>query len=675
MIDTQHPQEHQLNTYNVAQLHFALDQDKSPAIDPLNFDVHVLHNPLEGTASPALLNTPQSSDAEIDYSSRRMSSSAASDTSSLSRHDKRTFDYSPSVSPVPNKARPDLDPSTVDGRSSDAYAASPRVQLPSIASSFQDHHRLNLDARRASLPSALAASASSSSSCDSPNSRQHLRLPHPSVQHRASQSASSLGEYQFPDADDGKRPRLEANTQIGLYPDYTSALSTGTTPSSSFFSNNSPLDSEDSWAQQQHQHQQQQGHIVRSSSTPGTLSPTLKYDDSLRHSSLGGPQSSLYGGVTRISGQQTSHLPSPSPSDRASRNNNNNTNGLVPSIKTENDWTFPAASDFTMSPPASTTTSNTSPPNSATANGNSPTRSPAAPSSSSSLVERPPRKRGKLPKPVTDFLKDWLHRHSDHPYPSEEEKKALCHATGLSMSQVSNWMINARRRILAPAHRAAQGPTTSSPYAAQQLHSHHPHAHPHARAVLDPGRRASMDSLALYHPMSLQTISDYGSPTGGAGNTTSPTTRQLVSMSRSMSSGHASAGSLSAVGHHSHHPQAHPQHQHHHQQQHHGQHPYGGAGLDGYGGHRGSLYGPGAGGGSGALHPSSHVGSNGNSTSTSSAGYLGLPMGYSGYAGSAGRMSPEGPAGRYTFPEHGHGGHGHGHSVSPGPGSGYNTPH
>lgn len=54
----------------------------------------------------------------------------------------------------------------------------------------------------------------------------------------------------------------------------------------------------------------------------------------------------------------------------------------------------------------------------------------------------PQRRRGKLPKPTTDFLKDWLHRHSDHPYPSEEEKKQLCHATGLSMSQVSNWMIN-----------------------------------------------------------------------------------------------------------------------------------------------------------------------------------------------------------------------------------------
>jgi hypothetical protein len=54
------------------------------------------------------------------------------------------------------------------------------------------------------------------------------------------------------------------------------------------------------------------------------------------------------------------------------------------------------------------------------------------------------RKRGKLPKETTDYLKAWLHRHSDHPYPSEEEKKQLCNATGLSMSQVSNWMINVR---------------------------------------------------------------------------------------------------------------------------------------------------------------------------------------------------------------------------------------
>ncbi|KZW01549.1 hypothetical protein EXIGLDRAFT_563450, partial [Exidia glandulosa HHB12029] len=57
-------------------------------------------------------------------------------------------------------------------------------------------------------------------------------------------------------------------------------------------------------------------------------------------------------------------------------------------------------------------------------------------------------RRGKLPKQTTEFLKEWLHKHADHPYPSEDEKKRLCAATGLSMSQVSNWMINVRARPL-----------------------------------------------------------------------------------------------------------------------------------------------------------------------------------------------------------------------------------
>ncbi|KAJ6488048.1 hypothetical protein C8R45DRAFT_995347 [Mycena sanguinolenta] len=64
----------------------------------------------------------------------------------------------------------------------------------------------------------------------------------------------------------------------------------------------------------------------------------------------------------------------------------------------------------------------------------------------------PHRKRGRLPKETTDFLKAWLHSHAAHPYPSEIEKKQMCHATGLSMSQVSNWMINGRRRILGPSY-------------------------------------------------------------------------------------------------------------------------------------------------------------------------------------------------------------------------------
>lgn len=65
--------------------------------------------------------------------------------------------------------------------------------------------------------------------------------------------------------------------------------------------------------------------------------------------------------------------------------------------------------------------------------------------------ESVPRKRGKLPKHVTEILRKWLMEHAGHPYPSEDEKKMLCGITGLTLTQTSNWFINARRRILVPA--------------------------------------------------------------------------------------------------------------------------------------------------------------------------------------------------------------------------------
>ncbi|KZV76235.1 hypothetical protein PENSPDRAFT_475583 [Peniophora sp. CONT] len=143
----------------------------------------------------------------------------------------------------------------------------------------------------------------------------------------------------------------------------------------------------------------------------------------------------------------------------------------------------------------------------------SPNPSPVAPASS--LVDRPQKKRGKLPKPTTDFLKDWLHRHADHPYPSEEEKKQLCAATGLSMSQVSNWMINARRRILAPVHRAQSNPATTTPLGGPPT-TRAPPPQPTGLSTTALLRRASMptDGLNLFHPMSLQSLpSSHGAST------------------------------------------------------------------------------------------------------------------------------------------------------------------
>jgi hypothetical protein len=51
---------------------------------------------------------------------------------------------------------------------------------------------------------------------------------------------------------------------------------------------------------------------------------------------------------------------------------------------------------------------------------------------------------------VTAILRDWLSRHKKHPYPTEEEKASLAAETNLNLNQISNWFINARRRILQP---------------------------------------------------------------------------------------------------------------------------------------------------------------------------------------------------------------------------------
>ncbi|WEW61725.1 homeodomain super [Emydomyces testavorans] len=70
------------------------------------------------------------------------------------------------------------------------------------------------------------------------------------------------------------------------------------------------------------------------------------------------------------------------------------------------------------------------------------------------------KRRGNLPKPTTDILRAWFYEHLDHPYPSEQDKQMFMTRTGLSISQISNWFINARRRHL-PALRN-QGRTSES---------------------------------------------------------------------------------------------------------------------------------------------------------------------------------------------------------------------
>ncbi|KAJ6584657.1 hypothetical protein B0H19DRAFT_1368191 [Mycena capillaripes] len=478
MLDAPHIQSgDQLNSYNVAQLQYALGADK---------DISFLNN-----LSPdpdATLIVP-----DIDYDTRRMSSSAASadtESSTLSRGEKRAI--TPNDSPQPKKIRSidqnanwDVSSEGSPNPQDEKHPLDPtKVSLPSIFTTFEDEQYR--PERRASLPNL--------------ESSRIRHAPYPPTHLRQNYAPSSLSSYTFPPTNDEQqqdksgRPTLSTDLRFDYndgssYPP-PSAISNGT-PSSSVFSPNfsSPLSSDYarsshlspySAAESDHWTTSPSG-IVRPSSTPGQLSsPAVKYEDGLRHSSFSAapPHMShqMFAGSARISGHHAA--------DRRS---------MSAGIKSE--WAFPS-SDYPLSsgpgvqqypmPPAPAL--------------NSPNRSPQTPSST--LVDRPQRKRGKLPKETTDFLKAWLHRHSDHPYPSEEEKKQLCHATGLSMSQVSNWMINARRRILAPAHRAASGPTTTAPYPPQGGRS------ASLGGLLD-ARRASLpgaDSLQLYHPMTLQSL-------------------------------------------------------------------------------------------------------------------------------------------------------------------------
>lgn len=64
------------------------------------------------------------------------------------------------------------------------------------------------------------------------------------------------------------------------------------------------------------------------------------------------------------------------------------------------------------------------------------------------FVQKIKNKRSNYPKKISRILKNWLKENMNNPYPSDSEKAILMELTELDSTQINNWFINARRRIL-----------------------------------------------------------------------------------------------------------------------------------------------------------------------------------------------------------------------------------
>lgn len=100
----------------------------------------------------------------------------------------------------------------------------------------------------------------------------------------------------------------------------------------------------------------------------------------------------------------------------------------------------------------------------------------------------PPKIGTRFSRDSVRILRNWLTNHSDHPFASEEDKDLLQRQTGLSKTQIANWLSNSRRR------GKIQGPNLALP---QPSDSSTPSIEIHRR----PGTPAPKSRTELMNPL------------------------------------------------------------------------------------------------------------------------------------------------------------------------------